>query len=339
MNSSYEDLYGILGVESDATKEQIKSAYRKLAMQWHPDKNPDRKDFAEMRFKKITDAYKILVDDEERKKYDLHGGTDKRHTYVHNRGMDDLYARFYGNGNGPTRPKPNIPKPKPKFAPSTPPPPSTYSYKNFNPMRGPPPPSPHYNRSAYASAAASDVDDEEEDTLGSLIGDIIVKVPVTLEELFNGTKKTIKVARYREGQMENKNCVVTLYPGIASDTEILAPGQGNKSIGKPPDNIVFKVVELPNPRFKRIGDNIEEVVKISFKEALLGFKYEAKAIDGETVSAEISGPIQNDQTHVFTGRGMVVPKTDKRGDYIVKFKVVLPTELNEEQRKAIETLF
>ena len=139
--------------------------------------------------------------------------------------------------------------------------------------------------------------------------------------------------------MENKNCVVTLYPGIASDTEILASGQGNKSIGKTADNIVFKLVELPHPRFKRNGDNIEEVVTINLKQALLGFKYEANAIDGEPVVEDIPGPIQNEQTHTFTGRGMAVPKTDKRGDYIIKFKVVLPTSLTDEQRKAIETLF
>ena len=338
MNSQYEDLYGILDVDPNATKDQIKAAYRKLAMQWHPDKNPNQREYAEIRFKKITDAYKVLIDDEERKKYDNNGSTSNRHTYVH-RGMDDLYERFYGNNpNGATRPKPNIPKPAPRFAPSTPPP-SSYNPKAWNAMRGPPPVQPNYNRSAFASATPSDVDDEEEDTLGSLIGDIVVKVPVTLEELFKGTKKTMRVARCREGTIENKSCTVTLYPGIASDTQILAAGQGNKSFGKEADNIIFKLVEQAHPRFKRDGDNIEEEIQLTMKEALLGTTINVTAIDGEHIISEIQGPIQPDQKQVFKGRGMFIPKTDRRGDYIITFKVVLPESLTDEQRKAIEELF
>ena len=330
--SSYNDLYAVLGLDDNATKEEIKRAYRQLAMKWHPDKNPDQKEYAEIRFKQITDAYKVLIDDEERKKYENHG---PGHHHVFTRtGMDDLFNRFYGpNKCTTTRPKPNIPHPR--FGPTTPPP-ASYS-RRFNPAEAPN--VPRYNRSAFASANASDVDEEEEDTLGSLYGDINVKVYCTLEELYTGVKKLMKVARCRDGVMENKNCVVTLYPGIATGTEILAPGQGNKCKDKEPDNIIFKVLEIPHARFKRVGDNIEETVSITLKESLLGFKLDIKAIDGDPVTIDIDGPISSGYQHIVHLRGMPVAKTDKRGDYIITFKVILPEKLTPEQRNAIETLF
>lgn len=67
------DYYELLGVSKNSTQDQIKKAYRKLAVQWHPDKNPDNRDEAEAKFKKISEAYQILSKPEERKKYDMYG--------------------------------------------------------------------------------------------------------------------------------------------------------------------------------------------------------------------------------------------------------------------------
>ncbi len=72
-----EDLYKILGVEKTATTDQLKKAYRKLAMQYHPDRNPDDKNAEEM-FKKVNEAYSILSDDEKRRQYDLYGSSQNQ---------------------------------------------------------------------------------------------------------------------------------------------------------------------------------------------------------------------------------------------------------------------
>lgn len=71
-----KDYYSTLGVDKKATQEQIKKAYRKLAMKWHPDRNPDNKDKAEQKFKEIGEAYSVLSDEKKRKTYDQFG-TDK----------------------------------------------------------------------------------------------------------------------------------------------------------------------------------------------------------------------------------------------------------------------
>ena len=71
-----QDYYETLGVDKSATPDQIKKAYRKLAMKWHPDRNPEDKATAETKFKEIGEAYSVLSDDEKRKKYDQFGHDD-----------------------------------------------------------------------------------------------------------------------------------------------------------------------------------------------------------------------------------------------------------------------
>merc|ERR1719361_2709877 len=83
-----KDYYEVLGVDKDADKKTIKKAYRKLALKWHPDKNPDNKEAAEAKFKDIAQAYEVLSDDKKRKAYDR-GGTDAVFT-----DFGDIFAHF-----------------------------------------------------------------------------------------------------------------------------------------------------------------------------------------------------------------------------------------------------
>lgn len=344
--SMQNDLYEIIGVSSDATKEEIKRKYKQLAMEFHPDKNPDNVEYANKKFAEITNAYKILIDDQERRQYDMTGSLPGRKSSSRSpysspgrSQLDDLYDQFYdpsgvpsNSSEIPSRVKPAAPRmqsaplrpnpgPTPTFAPSSAP---------YRPER---------SNFGVCSAAQSEVDDEEEESLSSLIGNIIVKVYCTLEELHNGTKKVFKVARCREGQIETKNCTVSLYPGIETGAEIVASGQGNKQINKPADDIIFKIYEVPHPRFKRIENDIQETINISLKQALLGLTLRTTDISGKPVVKQISGPIQPDYTEVIPGCGMAVAKSEQRGNFIIKLKVEYPTTLTQEQRDAIEKLF
>ena len=90
-----DDYYEILGINKNASEDEIKKAYRKLAMKYHPDKNPNNKE-AEEKFKKINEAYEILSDKEKRKKYDLYG---KDFNNVSNISPEDIFKTFF-NLNG-----------------------------------------------------------------------------------------------------------------------------------------------------------------------------------------------------------------------------------------------
>ena len=87
-----EDYYAILGIKKDATEAEIKKAYRKLALKWHPDKNPNNREEAEEKFKKINEAYSVLSDKNKRNQYD-HGGI---HFDFGSFNADDIFKDFFG---------------------------------------------------------------------------------------------------------------------------------------------------------------------------------------------------------------------------------------------------
>ena len=93
----FKDYYKILGVEKSATKDEIKKAYRKLAMKYHPDRNPGNK-ASEEKFKEITEAHEVLSDAEKRNKYDTLGANWKQYQNT-GRGFDDFFSQFGGQRN------------------------------------------------------------------------------------------------------------------------------------------------------------------------------------------------------------------------------------------------
>jgi len=95
----YKDYYKILGVEKSATQDEIKKAYRKLAMKYHPDRNPGNKS-AEEKFKEITEANEVLSDPEKRKKYDTLGANWKQYQHTGGQGFDDFFTHFGGSRSG-----------------------------------------------------------------------------------------------------------------------------------------------------------------------------------------------------------------------------------------------
>eukprot|EP01017_Pseudomicrothorax_dubius_P025402 TRINITY_DN2746_c0_g2_i10.p1 TRINITY_DN2746_c0_g2~~TRINITY_DN2746_c0_g2_i10.p1 ORF type:complete len:309 (-),score=112.27 TRINITY_DN2746_c0_g2_i10:614-1540(-) len=103
LNTPKKDYYGDLGVERAATPEEIKAAYRKLALKWHPDKNPDNVKEATEKFQKISEAYSVLSDTEKREKFDKYGTVDDfdfdYDDFIHHFNFDDLFSMMMGSMN------------------------------------------------------------------------------------------------------------------------------------------------------------------------------------------------------------------------------------------------
>jgi len=107
-NMADEDYYDILGVDKDASKEEIKKAYRKKAKKYHPDKNPENTDEAREKFKKISEAYEVLADDEKRKRYDRYGKQGVKQEFSgggfdwsdfsHRDEVEDIFSDLFGGG-------------------------------------------------------------------------------------------------------------------------------------------------------------------------------------------------------------------------------------------------
>ncbi len=98
-----QNYYKVLGIEKNATPEQIKKAYRKLAMKWHPDRNPDNKEESEKQFKEIGEAYSVLNDAKKRKTYDQFGedGLNSNFSGAHFtfNNAEDIFKQFFGDKN------------------------------------------------------------------------------------------------------------------------------------------------------------------------------------------------------------------------------------------------
>lgn len=318
-----EDYYTLLGVHRHASKASIKKAYKEMALRWHPDKNPDDYQAAHEMFQKISNAYKVLMNEKERKQYDL-GIKDgakrfyRSDTPPPHSSFDDLYESFYGNQS-------NTPKNNKSSHPSGIPHPQFRRDGIFRPKV--------VNPTFRAPKSSSSSDDEE--YVSDLIGDNHIKVMVTLDEIFTGCQKQYVVTRYRDNQIENKTCVVRLPPGIEFGRKIVIKGQGNKCIGHEPHDIIFTVTEIPHKNYTRQENDVHTNYLVGLKQALLGFDIEVKSIDGIKLKTHVYGPIHEGFRHVFRNMGLPIEGTEERGNLVVNVKVNYPKVLSDEERECI----
>lgn len=326
---SGQDPYSILGIPPNADEQTIHRAYRELAMQWHPDKNPDRIEEAQAKFTSINEAYQILRDPVKRKTYDLSTPIPSRPSarkprpgsFVPPRGpsrfgstsFDQLYNRFYGQPGSHSGCE--VRQPEPQVASGS----MARSQSQRIEVNLPSP------TKAHDSAASMSTD--------SL--DIRIVVNCTLEEMYRGEAKVVKIERTREnGQIETKTIKLTLTPGVHNKPEIRVPGQGNKESGRPPGDLIFTIVQTPHDRFRREGDNIVEHITVTLKDALsCPFPVNSVAIDGDPINCVIDEVIQPGMSYKVHGRGLKSEDLS-RGDHIFVFDVVIPL-LSDDQRERV----
>ena len=314
--------YTILGVPQNADDQAIRKAYHELAMKWHPDKNRDNPEEADEMFSRINQAYQTLSDPVKRRHYDQSTPILSRPTARRGPGslaargpsrfsstsFEQLYNSFYGKRESPPArgmcppPPPNIPRASSQRAESG----------LQSPVR----------------ATAPATDDGP---------DVKVDVYCTLEEMYNGEVKMIKIDRRKNGAVETKTIKLTLTPGLRDKQEIKVEGQGNKDPGMVPGDLIFTVVQTPHVRFSREGDDIVEQVTVTLKDAIsCNFVLASTGIDGDPMELTINQVIQPGSEWRMPGRGM--KREDlSRGDHIFRLNVVIPM-MTEEQRQQIMSI-
>jgi len=315
-----KNYYKILGVERNATADQIKKAYRKLAMKWHPDRNTTNKQEAESKFKEIGEAYSILSDDKKRKQYDLLGSdgmnsssfsSGNHFTFNH---AEDLFKQFFGDSN---------PLLDDMFS-------SMGGGSAFGAMGGSMGDfGPFSSRSSRAPRKGQTVQH---------------KVYLSLEELYNGTKKTMKVSRKRlnpDGRttkQESKVLRIEVRRGWKAGTKITFPKEGDELPGIIPADIQFIVGEKPHSVFQRDGNHLVMKREVSLKEALLGaLIVKVQTLDGRNLQIPINKIVSPGYVHRVKGEGMPISKTSGRdkGDLLIQFQVRFPSTLTSQQQSMI----
>jgi curved DNA-binding protein len=308
-----DDYYKLLGVEKNATADEIKKSYRKLALKWHPDKNPSNKVQAEEKFKKISEAYAVLSDPEKRTQYDTYGSADQfRQQYSQEdifRGFDinDILRGFgfSGGGRGYTRGGTGARR-------------RTTSQDSFDPFAG-----------MFGGG------DQQFGRMPQPGQDLQYNLSITLEESVFGTEK--KVTLQKEDKIDEIN--VKIPSGISTGKRLRLAGKGGQGYdGGAAGDLYLNINILPHPVFAREGNDIYIEKSILFSQAALGTTIDVSTIDGTVKRIKIPPGTQNNTKIRMKGYGVPGLKGTVKGDQYVKIIVDIPKRLTDKQEKLISQL-
>lgn len=307
---AFIDYYKVLGVERNASQDDIKKAYRKMTRKYHPDLNKDDPN-AKDKFQEINEANEVLSDPEKRKKYDEYGEHWKHADEF--KAEREAYQRAQERGGQ-----------------------SAYWYSvNGDDFMG-----------GFGRGNASGFSDFFEQLFGhgasagrsgrgynmmSRGGDIEAQMNLSLREAAVTHKQTFSV--------NGENLRITIPAGIADGQMIKLKGHGEKGINGAPDGDLYITFQVaPDPDFKREGDDLFTDVDIDLYTAVLGGTVNVKTIDG-MVKLKVNPGTQNDTKVRLRGKGFPVYKKEGTfGDLIVTYHVDIPTALSEKQKELFTQL-
>lgn len=302
-----EDYYQMLGVGKSASAEEIKKAYRKLAMKYHPDHAKGDKS-SEEKFKKISEAYAVLSDKEKRKQYDTFGSEGFSQRFSQEeifRGFDfnDILREFGfgGSGNFSGRGGQGM----------------RFSFGSGSPFGG---------GSPFGSYGA------QQQVKGS---DLVYELPLTLREIITGTSKTISF----EHKGRSERITVKIPKGMVTGKKIRLAGKGEQSpYGGSPGDLFIQSKMLGDPVFSMEGNDLVMEKQIRLSEALLGTSLSVPTPEGRELSLKVPAGTRHGTKMRLTGYGIPAMKGSKRGNLYVRIHITIPKKLTADQKKIIEKL-
>jgi molecular chaperone DnaJ len=352
-----KNLYDVLGVPKNASQDEIKKAYRKLARQYHPDRNPGDAS-AEERFKEVQGAYDVLSEPEKRKAYDTFGSTNGRAGGPGGEGFDarnfnfnvgdlgdlgDLLGGFFGRGRGRAQQQ------QPRG------------------MRG------------------ADIEAEVSLSFEDSLRGVETRIPVTVDVACSqcggsgarpGTAPVIcpecngrGVVSESQGlfalsqpcprcrwngtiiedpcpkchgtgrERRTKRYTVKIKPGVKDGTRIRLKGKGEPGSGGGPPGDLYVVTRVQrSPLYQRRGDDLVVEVPVTYAEAALGATVEVPTPDGPAVSLKVPAGSQDGKLLRLRGRGAPKLNGEGKGDLLARVRLSVPGKLTKAEREALENL-
>jgi molecular chaperone DnaJ len=340
------DYYEVLGVGRSASQEEIKRAYRKLALQFHPDRNPNDP-VAEARFKEINEAYEVLSDDGKRQRYDTfgHAGTQGMPGFDFGSfggGVNDIFEMFFGAAARPrTGPRAGSDLRLDLTL--------TFEEAAFGVERELTIPRAQACTVCKGSGAESGTSPKTcpqcrgtgqvRRATQSIFGQI-VNVAACPSCRGEGTviEKPCRNCGGR-GQVPGEKTVRVKIPaGVDTGSQIRLAGEGEPGPrGGPSGDLYLQLSVRPHAVLRRHGTDVLYELPVSIAQATLGDRIEVPTIDGPT-TITIPAGTQYGATFRLHGQGIPHLRSGRRGDQIVFVRIVIPKNLTENQRKAIQEL-
>ena len=313
------DYYKILGVDKSASASDIKKAYRKLALKYHPDQNKGDK-VSEDKFKEANEAYAVLSDPEKKKQYDTFGSTGFQQRYSQEdifRGSDlgSILREFGINFGGGFSQHPGGR--------------STGAGHPFESMFGQ---GMEGGNPFQQSRGCGGQQSRPQPTMGA---DHTMQLSITLEEVLHGTEKTIALGR---GPAADK-VSVKIPAGIESGKKLRVSGKGQASPnGGQAGNLYLLIDVEKDPRFTRDGSNLIVEKQIPFSSAALGDSIEIPTLEGKQLKVKVPSGVQSQSKLRLKGHGLPSGPIGPRGDIFVKILIAVPQNITDEQKKLIKKL-
>lgn len=302
----YKDYYKILGVEKSASPDEIKKAYRKLAMKHHPDRNAGNK-LSEEKFKEITEANEVLSDPEKRKKYDTLGANWNQYQHTGGHGFDDFSNHFGGNRRSSG---------------------NTYEFSGdlgdlFGGMGG------GFSDFFESFFGGSGKDFTGRTQQQKTAVDVEANLNVTLEDVFNGSEKQISV--------DGKKLKIKINPGTKDGQRLRLKGLGrSKTAGGEKGDLYLNIHVLHHPFYEIKDNNLYYNLDVDLYTAVLGGKENIKTLDGKTISIAI--PEGTESEKILRLKGLGLRNESVRGDLFVNIHVTIPKDLTKEEKELFKKL-
>jgi len=340
-----KDYYAILGVVKTASEDEIKKAYKKQALKWHPDRNLNNKKQAEEKFKELAEAYEVLSDKNKREIFDRYGEEGLKAgppPQGPEGGMPSGFTSFRTGPGGAFN-----------FTPSQ----ADDIFQQFFGSRSPFGSSFGGSRGFSFGGGGDSDEDEDMGGYGGMGGfgrgfgrssagprkspAIKREINMSLEDLYTGTTKKLKVTKMlkdasgKEMPVE-KILTIDVKPGWKDGTKITFEKEGDENPGMEPADIVFEIKEKPHSRFKRVGNDLHFTASLTLRDALTNPVVEILTLDGRKLRLTMPDIVQPNSKQTVRGEGMPISKEPgQKGNLVITFNVVFPTRLTDEQKRVI----